>query len=33
MILDNRSTTVEVWTQRLVLVVIALLCVGHLFLG
>lgn len=32
MILDNRAANMEVWTQRLVLVVIALLCIGHLFL-
>lgn len=33
MILDNRAANMEVWTQRLVLALIALLCVGHLILS
>lgn len=32
MILEKRTTGMEVWTQRLILGVIVVLCVGHLVL-
>lgn len=33
MVLNNKAASMEVWTQRLVLAVIVILCLGHLILG